>query len=41
MRAQEPFDFARAALVLLAGLVLAGVLAVRDGFRRAWRRATR
>ncbi len=37
MRVQEPFDYARACVVLAAALALAGGLAVADGCRRLWR----
>ena len=36
MRAQEPFDYARAAVVLAAALALAGALKVADACRRIW-----
>ena len=36
MRVREPFDWLRAAAVLVIGLALGAVLAVRDGLRRIW-----
>ena len=41
MRAQEPFDAGRAAIVLVLGLALVASLAVRDGLRRLWRKVAR
>ena len=41
MRAQEPFDWPRATVALMAALALAGGLAVADGCRRLWRRVAR
>ena len=40
-RIREPFPYARACVVVVLGLALAGGLAVADGLRRIWRRATR
>ena len=41
MQIREPFDYARACLVLVAALALAGGLAVADVLCRTWKKVAR
>ena len=40
-RIREPFPYLRAVVVVVVGCVVVAALAVADGCRRIWRRATR